>query len=198
MINKKLILSTAVADSKHIKSINHMWQAGHTKLVKNYHYALTAEALQGLNSDSLKVFCCCSQSWHNFFKLGTDSFSSASSALLDITSAAVSFSSSSSYLSCMMCHIFTTAALAPLNSSDHSLLPQELLSLRVMIQCLQTKVQMLMTIVIKLEQPVILTSSSESQSVRKRAHLLSLKSQTPLISSSLTDFNYPACAQLAL
>ena len=57
---------------------------------------------------------------------------------------------------------------------------------------------MLVTIVTKLKQPVILISSSESQSVRKKAHLLSLKSQMPLISSSLTSFDHPACAQLAL
>ena len=57
---------------------------------------------------------------------------------------------------------------------------------------------MLVTIVIKLEQSVVLTSPPEPQSVRKRAHLLSLKSQTPLISSSLTSFDYPARAQLAL
>ena len=94
----------------------------------------------------------------------------------------------------MMCHTFITAALALLNSPDHSLLSQKLLSLRVIIQCLQTEVQMLVTIIIKLKQPVILTSPSESQSVRKRACLLSLKSQTPLISSSLTDFDYSVCA----
>ena len=57
---------------------------------------------------------------------------------------------------------------------------------------------MLVTIVIKLEQSVVLTSSSESQFIRKRACLLSLKSQTPLISFSLTDFDYLTHAQLAL
>ena len=194
MINKKLIHSTAVANSEHIKSINHVWQAGHTESVKNHHYALTAEALQGLNSDSLEVFYCCSQSWHDFFQLGSDSFSLASLALLDITSAAASFSFSSSCSSCILCCVFVTAALTLLNSSDHPLLPQKLLSFRVMIQHLQTEVQMLVTIVIKLKQPVVLTSSLEPQSVRKRAYLLSLKSQMPLISSSLTDFEYPARA----
>ena len=57
---------------------------------------------------------------------------------------------------------------------------------------------MLVTIVIKLEQPVVLTSSLKSQSVRKRAYLLSLKSQMSLISSSLTDFNHLTHTQLAL
>ena len=97
-----------------------------------------------------------------------------------------------------MCRASVTAALVLLNSSDHSSLSQELLSLRVIIQHLQTKVQMLVTIVTKLEQPVILTSSSESQSVRKRAHLLSLKSQMSLISFSLTDFDQSAHTQLTL
>ena len=198
IINKKLICSTAIVSSEHIESINHMWQAGHTESVKNHHIALTAEALQELDSDSLEVFHCCSQSWHDFFKLGADSSSPASSVLLDITLATASFSSSSSCLSYIMCCAFTTAALAPLNSSDHSLLPQKLLSLRVIIQCLWTEVQMLVTIVIKLEQSVILVSPLEPQSVRKRAHLLSLKSQMSLISSSLTGFDHPACAWLAL